>query len=39
MTQRRLRDAASRSDLVLTSGGVSTGEGDHVRAAIERSES
>jgi molybdopterin molybdotransferase len=35
LTQARLRDAASRSDLVLTSGGVSAGEGDHVRAAIE----
>jgi molybdopterin molybdotransferase len=35
LTQSRLRDAASRSDLVLTSGGVSAGEGDHVRAAIE----
>jgi molybdopterin molybdotransferase len=35
LTRSRLRTAASRSDLVLTSGGVSTGEGDHVRAAIE----
>jgi molybdopterin molybdotransferase len=35
LTQTRLRDAASGSDLVLTSGGVSAGEGDHVRAAIE----
>jgi molybdopterin molybdotransferase len=35
LTQSRLRDAASASDLVLTSGGVSAGEGDHVRAAIE----
>jgi molybdopterin molybdotransferase len=35
LTRSRLLDAASRSDLVLTSGGVSTGEGDHVRAAIE----
>jgi molybdopterin molybdotransferase len=35
LTQARLRDAASHSDLVLTSGGVSAGEGDHVRAAIE----
>jgi molybdopterin molybdotransferase len=35
LTQNRLRDAASRADLVLTSGGVSAGEGDHVRAAIE----
>ena len=31
----RLADAASGQDLVLTSGGVSTGEADHVRAAIE----
>jgi molybdopterin molybdotransferase len=35
LTQQRLREAAARSDLVLTSGGVSAGEGDHVRAAIE----
>ncbi len=34
-TQARLRAAAQQADLVLTSGGVSTGEGDHVRAAIE----
>jgi molybdopterin molybdotransferase len=34
-TQARLRAAAKECDLVLTSGGVSTGEGDHVRAAIE----
>lgn len=30
-----LRDAARSHDLVLTSGGVSTGEEDHVRASIE----
>ena len=30
-----LRDAAGAHDLLLTSGGVSTGEEDHVRAAIE----
>lgn len=30
-----LREAAATHDLVLTSGGVSTGEEDHVRAAIE----
>ncbi len=30
-----LRDAARDHDLVLTSGGVSTGEEDHVRASIE----
>jgi molybdopterin molybdotransferase len=35
MTRERLRAAAKECDLVLTSGGVSTGEGDHVRAAIE----
>ena len=35
LTQARLLAAAQTSDLVLTSGGVSTGEGDHVRAAIE----
>jgi molybdopterin molybdotransferase len=29
-------DAAQRHDLVLTSGGVSTGEADHVRAAVEK---
>lgn len=30
-----LRDAAARHDLILTSGGVSTGEEDHVKAAVE----
>ncbi|MGE3991723.1 molybdopterin molybdotransferase MoeA [Pseudorhodoplanes sp.] len=30
-----LRDAADGHDLVLTSGGVSTGEADHVRDAVE----
>ena len=34
--QRALAAAAEDHDLVLTSGGVSTGEADHVRAAIER---
>jgi molybdopterin molybdotransferase len=29
-------DAARAHDLVLTSGGVSTGEADHVRSAVER---
>jgi molybdopterin molybdotransferase len=29
-----LREAAAESDLIITSGGVSTGEEDHVRAAI-----
>lgn len=31
---RRLAAAAAESDLVLTSGGVSTGEEDHVKAAV-----
>jgi molybdopterin molybdotransferase len=31
-----LREAAAGHDLLLTSGGVSTGEEDHVRAAIEQ---
>ncbi|MEH6719661.1 MAG: gephyrin-like molybdotransferase Glp [Aurantimonas endophytica] len=30
-----LRDAAAGYDLILTSGGVSTGEADHVRASVE----
>jgi molybdopterin molybdotransferase len=30
-----IRDAATAHDLVLTSGGVSTGEADHVRNAVE----
>lgn len=33
---RALRDAAADHDLVLTSGGVSTGEADYVRVAVER---
>jgi molybdopterin molybdotransferase len=33
---RALADAAADHDLVLTSGGVSSGEADHVRGAIER---
>jgi molybdopterin molybdotransferase len=33
---RALGDAGGRHDLVLTSGGVSTGEADHVKAAVER---
>jgi molybdopterin molybdotransferase len=32
-----LRQAAAGHDLVLTSGGVSTGEADHVRTAVEAS--
>ena len=31
-----LRDAADGHDLILTSGGVSTGEADYVRGAVER---
>jgi molybdopterin molybdotransferase len=31
-----LAKAAARHDLVITSGGVSTGEADHVRGAVER---
>ncbi len=34
-TEAALRGAAGSHDLLLTSGGVSTGEEDHVRAAIE----
>ena len=30
-----LREAAAGNDLILTSGGVSTGEEDHVKAAVE----
>jgi molybdopterin molybdotransferase len=33
---RALKDAAQDHDLVLTSGGVSTGEADHVRTAVEK---
>jgi molybdopterin molybdotransferase len=33
---RALGEAAATHDLVLTSGGVSTGEADHVRSAVER---
>lgn len=35
-TDERLRDAARRADLVITSGGVSVGRHDHVRDAIAR---
>jgi molybdopterin molybdotransferase len=31
-----LKEAAGRYDLILTTGGVSTGEEDHVRTAVER---
>lgn len=34
--QRAISAAAADHDLVLTSGGVSAGEADHVRAAVER---
>jgi molybdopterin molybdotransferase len=33
--ERHLHEAAGACDLVLTSGGVSVGEADHVRAAVE----
>ena len=36
-TMTALTTSSRRHDLLLTSGGVSTGEADHVRAAIERS--
>ena len=32
---RALKQAAGRHDLILTTGGVSTGEEDHVKAAVE----
>ncbi|EKS28808.1 Molybdopterin molybdenumtransferase [Afipia felis] len=35
MLAAALKQAAQRCDLILTTGGVSTGEEDHVRAAIE----
>ena len=34
-TRAALRDAAVRADVVMTSGGVSVGEEDHVKAAVE----
>ena len=33
-TRAALRDAASNSDLILSSGGVSTGEEDHIKPAV-----
>jgi molybdopterin molybdotransferase len=33
---RSLREAAAAHDLIVTSGGVSTGEADYVRSAVER---
>ncbi len=35
-TEAAMREAAGRADLVVTSGGVSVGEEDHVRIALER---
>jgi molybdopterin molybdotransferase len=35
-TSAALGDAAARSDLILASGGVSVGEEDHVKPAVER---
>jgi molybdopterin molybdotransferase len=34
-TQQALQQAAEKADLIITSGGVSVGEEDHVRAAME----
>jgi len=34
-THRALQEAASRSDLVISSGGVSVGDEDHVKAAVQ----
>jgi len=34
-TRAALREAASRADLILTSGGVSVGEEDHLRPAVQ----
>ena len=33
-TREALREAAARNDLILTSGGVSTGEEDHIKPAV-----
>lgn len=35
-TEKALRDAAQQADCIITSGGVSAGEEDHVRAALQR---
>ena len=35
-TRAALRDAASRNDLIVTCGGVSVGEEDHLKPAVER---
>jgi molybdopterin molybdotransferase len=34
-TRNTIREAAAKADLIITSGGVSVGEEDHVRVAIE----
>nr|VFK30455.1 MAG: molybdopterin molybdotransferase [Candidatus Kentron sp. MB]VFK34410.1 MAG: molybdopterin molybdotransferase [Candidatus Kentron sp. MB]VFK76709.1 MAG: molybdopterin molybdotransferase [Candidatus Kentron sp. MB] len=34
-TQKALRDAAHQVDLIITSGGVSVGEEDHIKQAVE----
>ena len=34
-TRQALRDAAAQADVVMTCGGVSVGEEDHVKAAVE----
>lgn len=34
-TRKTLQQAAARADLILTSGGVSVGEEDHIKAALE----
>ncbi|MES3007712.1 MAG: gephyrin-like molybdotransferase Glp [Pseudomonadota bacterium] len=36
-TEHALREAAANADCIISSGGVSAGEEDHVRAALERS--
>ena len=36
LTARALRDAAAGADCVITSGGVSVGEEDHVKAQVQR---
>jgi molybdopterin molybdotransferase len=35
-TEAALRDAAAQADCIITSGGVSAGEEDHVRTALQR---
>lgn len=35
-TRAALREAAKRADLIVTTGGVSVGEEDHVKAALEK---